>query len=69
MITSRNIRDGDIVAFRGGKVIKCGGHLKPRGVWSSGQRCVTITLAGDKVVTELPSGIRVYGEVTVKVLA
>lgn len=63
---SKAVKDGELVSLRGDKFIRCSRFATPRGVYTKGLFRKTLTLNGDVVTTEAPSGIAVYGEIGVR---
>ena len=61
MEVSKWVKEGDIVAFRSGKVIRCGGNAKAEGAWVEGRRQEIRTLEGKRVVVESPRGVLISG--------
>ena len=63
---SKRVREHDLVSKRGTKLIRCGANRKPMGVFTNGERRVTITLDGKKVITDMPAGVITWGPAEVR---
>jgi len=67
LIRSRTVGQGDVVALRGKRLVRCGRRLKPIGVWEDGHDRVTLTLDEERIVTPQPMGVVRRGVIDVKV--
>ena len=57
---SKSVRHGHMVCLRGDKYIRCGGNMRPVGVYKAGGKVLILTDSG---LTEVisPSGIVISG--------
>ncbi len=65
-ILSKSLEGQELVALRGNKFIKAHKFSKPVGVFTRGGERHTLTLDGEKIVTQLPFGIVTFGPVEIK---
>ena len=63
---SRHIRSGDLVAKHGAGFVRCGGRVRPFGVYQSGGAQTILTNSG-WVRLSIPAGIVTHGATTVRV--
>jgi len=64
-LKSKSVISGDVVTLRGNKYIRCGGRLRPSGVWQDYQEITIKTLDGESNIYCLPAGVQTKGIVTV----
>ena len=59
------VRHGDMVAWYGTKLIRCGKGRKPAGVWQDEQTRTYRTLDGEIIRTHTPQGLQTQGQALV----
>ena len=58
---SKKVYHGVIVTKNGEKFIRCSRKRKPFGVFQHGSKRITLNMYNEKVTTEFPTGIVIYG--------